>query len=77
MTTKPVTFEKNIARLEEIVEKMNGQVALDEALDLFEEADKIVKQCQKKLDEAQSRIEKIVQTKQDTPFLTTEPFEPN
>jgi exodeoxyribonuclease VII small subunit len=60
---KAHSFEKNMLRLEEILEKMNGQISLDEAIDLFEEADKLVKQCQKKLDESQSRIEKILTTR--------------
>lgn len=65
MTSKNTGFEKNMHRLEEILDKMNNNVGLDEALDLFEEADKLVRQCQKKLDEAQNRIEKIVQARQD------------
>jgi exodeoxyribonuclease VII small subunit len=65
MTNKSAGFEKNMSRLEEILEKMNNNVALDEALDLFEEADKLVKICQKKLDEAQNRIEKVVTSQQE------------
>lgn len=75
-SSKTASFEKNMLRLEEILEKMNGQVSLDEAIDLFEEADKLVKQCQKKLDEAQNRIEKILVSRntEDKPEL--EPFKP-
>jgi exodeoxyribonuclease VII small subunit len=70
---KATSFEKNMLRLEEILEKMNGQVSLDEAIDLFEEADKLVKQCQKKLDEAQNRIEKILVSRnsEDKPEVET------
>lgn len=77
MSSKNTTFEKNMLRLEEIVEKMNSNASLDEALDLFEEADKLVRQCQKKLDEAQNRIEKIVQSRTDNTHVTVEPLDPS
>jgi exodeoxyribonuclease VII small subunit len=71
---KNPSFEKNMLRLEEILEKMNGQVSLDEAIDFFEEADKLVKQCQKKLDEAQNRIEKILVSRNLEDKPEVEPF---
>lgn len=73
---KANSFEKNMTRLEEILEKMNGQISLDEAIDHFEEADKLVKQCQKKLDEAQSRIEKILTSRGSDEKPELVPFKP-
>lgn len=74
MTNHSASFEKNMKRLEEIVEKMNGDVALDEALELFEEADKLVRTCQKKLDDAQSRVEKIILSRSDENQVVKEPL---
>jgi exodeoxyribonuclease VII small subunit len=52
------TFEAAYERLEQILEKMNAeQVSLDEALALYEEADKLISTCQKKLNEAEQKIE--------------------
>ena len=43
-------FEEAYRRLEEILEKMNsGKASLDDSLKLYEEADKLIVTCQKKL----------------------------
>ena len=53
-----LTFESAYARLEEILEKMNsGKVALEESLKLYEEADKLIVWCSKRLTEAEKKIE--------------------
>jgi len=52
------TFEVAYERLEEILEKMNSeQVSLDVSLALYEEADKLIGTCQKKLQDAEQKIE--------------------
>lgn len=70
------TFETAYERLEEILEKMNSeQVALDEALSLYEEADHLIVSCQKKLAAAEQKIEILVKNRGDqTP--QTEEFTP-
>lgn len=71
------TFETAYERLEEILEKMNSEtVALDEALSLYEEADELIGTCQKKLSEAEQKIEILVKNRgEETP--QTEPFVPS
>lgn len=57
------SFEKQLMRLAEIVEKLEvGSVPLDEALDLFEEGVQIAKQCSEKLKAAELRVQKLVKT---------------
>lgn len=59
------TFEQAFARLEEILEKMNsGAVTLDESLTLYEEADKLIGTCTKRLNEAERRIEILIKNRQ-------------
>ncbi len=54
-------FEGALARLEEIVSRLEkGEVEPDEALTLFTEGTKMAQLCQKKLAEAETRIEKLV-----------------
>lgn len=54
-------FEEAYLRLEEILQAMNsGKVALDDSLKLYEEADKLITTCQKKLTEAEKKIEILV-----------------
>ncbi|HHT67726.1 MAG TPA: exodeoxyribonuclease VII small subunit [Firmicutes bacterium] len=51
-------FEEALARLEEIVRSLEqGEAALDEALFLFEEGVKLARFCNTKLDEAEAKIE--------------------
>ncbi|NGX59541.1 MAG: Exodeoxyribonuclease 7 small subunit [Chlamydiae bacterium] len=58
------TFESAYERLEQILEKMNAeQVSLDEALALYEEADILIGTCQKKLSEAEQKIEILLKNR--------------
>jgi exodeoxyribonuclease VII small subunit len=54
-------FEEALARLEEIVKKMeDGDLTLEESLDAFEEGIKLSRFCTKKLDEAERRVEMLL-----------------
>jgi len=51
-------FEKALARLEEIVETLeSGEPSLEESLALFEEGVALSRQCNKRLDAAERRLE--------------------
>jgi exodeoxyribonuclease VII small subunit len=57
-------FESAFARLEAILEKMNeGGTSLDESLKLYEEADKLILCCGKKLNEAEKKIEILIKNR--------------
>jgi exodeoxyribonuclease VII small subunit len=54
-------FEKNLQRLEEIVQKMEkGDLPLDESLKLFEEGIRLSRTCQKELAEAEAHVQKLI-----------------
>lgn len=54
---KKMSFEKALARLEEIVRAMeSGDAMLDKSLALFEEGVGLVKYCQAALDEAEQKV---------------------
>ncbi len=54
------TFEKAMARLEQIVATLEGgRCALDESLKLFEEGTKLTAYCSKLLKEAEQKIVKL------------------
>jgi len=56
-----INFETALARLEEIVEKLgNGQVNLEEMIDLYEEGVVLKDHCSKKLADAKMKIEVIL-----------------
>lgn len=70
---KEVKFETALKRLEEIVEKLEeGDLDLGESLKLFEEGVKLSKVCNKKLNEAEKKIEMLTK---DQGELKAEPFE--
>ncbi len=58
------SFEKAFARLEEILEIMNaGNVSLDESLKLYEEADKLIRTCGKRLNEAERKVQMLIKNR--------------
>ena len=78
-----LSFEQSFSRLEEILEKMNtGSLPLDECLHLYEEADRLISHCNKRLSSAEQKIEMLVKNRegelslseQGTPL--TRPFNP-
>ena len=61
MKKESMTFEQSVTRLEEIVRQMeNGDVALEEALKLFEEGTGLVGRCSGLLDEAELSVAKLM-----------------
>lgn len=65
---KKPTFEESLARLEDIVKKLdNPQTPLDESIELFEEGVGLVKSCNGMLDEVERRI-KIISDGKEVEF---------
>ena len=61
---KELSFESSLSRLEVILEKMNtGAVALEDALKLYEEADQLIGSCNKRLNEAMSKVEILIKNR--------------
>lgn len=56
-----IDFEATLAKLEALVQEMeSGDLSLEESLSKFEEGVNLTKQCQKALDSAKLRIEKLM-----------------
>jgi exodeoxyribonuclease VII small subunit len=77
---KSEQYEEAIKRLQVIVEKMErGDLPLEEALESFSEGVKLVQYCHRKLEEAESKVQMLLQNQQGewvvTPFDT--PATPN
>lgn len=73
--SKKPDFERSLARLEEVVRKLESpQLSLDEAMKLFEEGVELSRECQKQLEEAEGRVEILL--KKADGKLAAEPFEP-
>ena len=70
---KKPDFEKSLARLEEVVSKLESpQLSLDDAMKLFEEGVGLSKECQKQLEEAEGRVEILL--KRADGKMIAEPF---
>lgn len=58
--TSNLNFEDALRRLEDIVRKLeSGDVPLDQSIALYEQGEKLRGLCQKRLEDAQAKIEKI------------------
>jgi len=64
------SFEEAIARLDEIVQRLEeGNIALDESLNLFEEGIGLAKYCSERLDAAEGRLQILMGFENDQPKL--------
>ena len=73
---KKQAFEQSLARLEEIVRKMeSANLPLDEAMKLFEEGMQLSRDCQKQLEQAEARVEILL--KKAGGEMTAQRFEPD
>ena len=67
-----MSFEAALAELENIVRKLEeGETSLDDAIGAYERGALLKQHCQKKLDEAKTRVDKI--TLQSDGTVSTEP----
>ena len=70
-----LSFEDALRALETIVRQLeSGDVPLEDSITLYEKGEKLRQHCQKRLDAAQARIERIVQGP-DGAAAGTQPFD--
>lgn len=70
-----LSFEDALRALEDVVRRLeSGDVPLEDSITLYERGEELRKHCQKRLDAAQARIEKIVASPDGTP-AGTQPFD--
>ena len=70
MTTKEKSFDQALSRLEVIVRELeNGQLSLENALELFAEGVTLSKVCTKKLEQAEKKISRLITDSQGQPML--------
>ena len=74
MSEKKMSFEQQIARLEEIVAALEkGDVQLSDSLSLFEEGSRLISACSKELDQAEQQVVKLMKGSDGAPVEL--PFE--
>ena len=74
MSAKKLTFEQQLARLEEIVSALEkGDAPLADSLKLFEEGTKLISACSKQLDQAEQQVVKLMKGADGAPVEL--PFE--
>ena len=73
LTMAEKKFEAALARLEEIVEELEkGDLPLEKSLKLFEEGIKLSRVCNKRLEEAERKVEILVKDREGN--IKAEPF---
>lgn len=69
-----MTFEQATQRLDELVKKMeSGTLPLDDMVAAFEEGNRLISFCSKKLNDVERRVELL--TQQTDGSVSAEPFE--
>ncbi len=69
-----MNFETAMAELENVVRRLErGDVPLDEAVKIYERGSLLKKHCEKKLSEAEGKVQKLILQKDGT-VEGTEPF---
>jgi exodeoxyribonuclease VII small subunit len=69
-------FESSLRELEQIVQQLEaGDLPLDRSLELFEQGVKLSRQCQKRLDEAERKVEILLRSNDGS--YKPAPFEPS
>lgn len=72
---KRESFEKNLERLDAIVQQLDdAELPLEKALQLYEDGMKLSETCRKQLEEAESRVEILM--KRAGGKMAPEPFDP-
>ena len=66
------TFEASLQELEKIVRRLeDGDLSLEESLKLFEKGVKLSRECQERLNQAERRIEVLLEDEDGNPALQT------
>lgn len=66
----PVSFEKTLAELEQIVSRLeSGNLPLEEALSEFERGVQLARQGQVKLQQAEQRVQILLTESEDAPLV--------
>lgn len=76
------SFEASLARLEEVVRRLESQdVPLEEAMRLFEEGVALARACSQRLNDAENKIELLIEREDGSyglrPFAQSPPSEPD
>ncbi|HSK74315.1 MAG TPA: exodeoxyribonuclease VII small subunit [Pyrinomonadaceae bacterium] len=70
MAEKNQTFEASLKELEKIVRRLEeGDLPLEESLKLFETGVRLSRECQERLNQAERRIEVLLQDEDGNPSL--------
>ena len=73
-TKKKMDFEGSMVRLEEIVSLLErGDAPLEQAMTLFEEGAKLLRECTKQLDQAEQKVTRLTAGEDGQPL--EEPFQ--
>lgn len=65
--TKEIKFEEKIKKIEELINELeSGNVDLDDSIDKYTEAMKLIKECDEKLKNVEEKVNKIVLENDET-----------
>ena len=72
--TEEMSFEQGLGRLDELIEQLeDGEIGLERSLEFFEEGIKLSRVLNKKLDQAEKKLEILL--KDEEGRLSAQPFD--
>ncbi|PIQ27094.1 exodeoxyribonuclease VII small subunit [bacterium (Candidatus Blackallbacteria) CG17_big_fil_post_rev_8_21_14_2_50_48_46] len=75
MTKKKPVFEESLAELEKLVQKLEGEIPLADAIAAFEKGQALISQCETQLQEAEQSVKQLVHSgSEDLEEFSEEPF---
>lgn len=78
ISASELSFEEALRQLEEVVAVLErGDISLDQAIAAYEKGTSLKGHCQKRLEEARLKVEKIDVPAADGAPQTAQPFEPS
>lgn len=73
-----LSFDKAYQRLEEILEIFNSeQLPLEQALKVYEEADRLISLCSEKLSSAEQKVQMLIKNRNPSEQPVLEDFNPS
>lgn len=64
---KQMSLEEAIGRVEQIAEKLSGEISIDESIALYTEAVKLIDYASGKLETARQKVEKLTPKSKEEP----------
>lgn len=68
MSKKKPTFEASLAELERLIQRLEGELPLEEAIATFEKGQALIRQCEAQLQQAEQVVKQLLSSGHEEPL---------